>query len=73
LIGWSYVLTVSAFKLDFAFGEANDRFIQLTYIGVAVYVTMDVSDIFLALAKCITYVSEDASAPFFAFFVVVWT
>jgi acyl-CoA-dependent ceramide synthase len=40
---------------------------------VAVYVTMDVSDIFLALAKCVNYVSEDASAPFFAFFVVVWT
>lgn len=47
--------------------------LTLTYIGVAVYVTMDVSDIFLALAKCVNYVSEDASAPFFAFFVLVWT
>jgi acyl-CoA-dependent ceramide synthase len=67
------MLTVSSFMMELAFDETNDRFVQLTYIGVAVYVTMDVSDIFLALAKCVNYVSEDASAPFFAFFVVVWT
>ena len=51
------------------------------------YISMDVSDIFLAvsgsegagelmpcqLAKCINYVSEPYSAPPFAFFVGVWT
>ncbi|WVQ99875.1 hypothetical protein IAU59_007018 [Kwoniella sp. CBS 9459] len=47
--------------------------IHLTYIGVSVFVTMDISDIFLALAKCVNYVSEAASPPFFAFFVGVWT
>ncbi|KAI5452830.1 sphingosine N-acyltransferase lag1 [Naganishia albida] len=47
--------------------------LTLTYIGVGVFVTMDVSDIFLALAKCINYVSETASVPVFAFFVCVWT
>jgi acyl-CoA-dependent ceramide synthase len=46
---------------------------QLTYIGVAIFVTMDVSDVFLALAKCVNYLNETASQPVFAFFVVVWT
>ncbi|WOO82505.1 Sphingosine N-acyltransferase-like protein FUM17 [Vanrija pseudolonga] len=47
--------------------------ISLTYIGVSIFVSMDVSDIFLALAKCVNYVSESASTPFFAVFVGVWT
>ncbi|WWD18964.1 hypothetical protein CI109_103421 [Kwoniella shandongensis] len=47
--------------------------VYLTYIGVCVFVTMDISDVFLALAKCVNYVSEDASPPIFAIFVVVWT
>ncbi|ORX38622.1 putative ceramide synthase component [Kockovaella imperatae] len=47
--------------------------IYLTHIGNAIYVTMDVSDIFLALAKCTNYVNETASIPVFAFFVLVWT
>ncbi|WRT68271.1 uncharacterized protein IL334_005247 [Kwoniella shivajii] len=47
--------------------------VYLTFIGVSVFVTMDVSDVFLALAKCVNYVSEWASPPFFAFFVGVWT
>lgn len=34
---------------------------------------MDVSDIFLAFAKCVNYVDERYSAPPFAVFVVVWT
>ncbi|KAK8854891.1 hypothetical protein IAR55_003630 [Kwoniella newhampshirensis] len=47
--------------------------VYLTYIGVSVFVTMDVSDVFLALAKCVNYVSEAASPPVFAVFVAVWT
>ncbi|KAL7423498.1 sphingosine N-acyltransferase lag1 [Cryptotrichosporon argae] len=47
--------------------------IYLTYIGVSIFVTMDISDIFLALAKCVNYVDESASVPFFAWFVGVWT
>ncbi|KAI9637300.1 TLC domain-containing protein [Dioszegia hungarica] len=44
-----------------------------THIGLAIFVTMDVSDVFLALAKCTNYVDEKASQPVFAFFVLVWT
>ncbi|WVQ81954.1 hypothetical protein IAT38_004081 [Cryptococcus sp. DSM 104549] len=47
--------------------------IYLTYIGVSVFVTMDVSDVFLSLAKCVNYVSEYWSVPVFAFFICVWT
>jgi acyl-CoA-dependent ceramide synthase len=61
----------------------------MTYIGVSIFVTMDFSDVFLAvscvasmpshpdggcqLAKCVNYVNETASQPVFAFFIVVWT
>ncbi|KAL0249771.1 hypothetical protein I308_103073 [Cryptococcus tetragattii IND107] len=45
----------------------------LTYIGVAVFITMDVSDLFLGLAKCVNYVSEFYSVPLFAWFTIVWT
>ncbi|BEI81962.1 hypothetical protein CcaverHIS002_0211220 [Cutaneotrichosporon cavernicola] len=47
--------------------------ISLTYIGVSIFVTMDVSDIFLAFAKCVNYVNEAWSSPPFAVFVCVWT
>ncbi|ADV22743.1 acyl-CoA-dependent ceramide synthase [Cryptococcus gattii Ru294] len=47
--------------------------IYLTYIGVSVFVTMDVSDIFLALAKCVNYVSDFWSVPVFAWFIFVWS
>ncbi|WVN90181.1 uncharacterized protein L203_105417 [Cryptococcus depauperatus CBS 7841] len=47
--------------------------IYLTYIGVSIFVTMDISDVFLALAKCVNYVSEFWSIPVFASFIFVWT
>ncbi|WVQ74831.1 hypothetical protein IAR50_004438 [Cryptococcus sp. DSM 104548] len=47
--------------------------IYLTYIGVSVFVTMDVSDVFLALAKCVNYVSDFWSVPVFAWFIGVWS
>jgi len=48
--------------------------INFTYIGNLVFVTMDVSDIFLALAKCLRYLDlENTSAVAFAWFACVWT
>ena len=52
------------------FGLVADS--QLTYIGVAIFVTMDVSDVFLAYAKCYNYVDDQSTMPF-AIFIVVWT
>ncbi|CED83969.1 Protein transporter of the TRAM (translocating chain-associating membrane) superfamily [Phaffia rhodozyma] len=52
--------------------------INLTMIGNAVFVTMDISDVFLALAKCVNYSegpksSGIASTILFGWFVIVWT
>jgi acyl-CoA-dependent ceramide synthase len=52
--------------------------VNLTMIGNAVFITMDVSDVFLAIAKCVNYAEGKKSTGFwstvcFAWFVVVWT
>lgn len=45
---------------------------HFTWMGLAVYVTMDVSDFFLALSKTLNYLDSPAAGPFFVFFVFVW-
>ncbi|TIA85487.1 hypothetical protein E3P99_03981 [Wallemia hederae] len=49
--------------------------INLSMIGNAIFVTMDVSDIFLALAKCYNYVRPGhwLGNFIFGFFILVWT
>ncbi|TIA68397.1 hypothetical protein E3P91_04089 [Wallemia ichthyophaga] len=49
--------------------------INLSMIGNAIFVTMDVSDIFLALAKCYNYVKPGhwLGNVIFGFFIIVWT
>ncbi|KAK4687945.1 hypothetical protein P7C73_g2164, partial [Tremellales sp. Uapishka_1] len=47
--------------------------VYATYIGVAVFWTMDVSDTFFAFAKCVNYYDQAYSAFPFAVFVGVWT
>ena len=49
--------------------------INLSMIGNAIFVTMDVSDIFLALAKCYNYVKPGhwLGNFIFGFFILVWT
>lgn len=47
-------------------------------IGNAIFITMDISDVFLAVAKCVNYAEGKKSTGFwstvcFAWFVVVWT
>lgn len=47
---------------------------HFTWMGIAVYVTMDVSDFFLALSKTINYVNPDLifTGPSLVVFVFVW-
>lgn len=45
---------------------------HFTWMGLAVYVTMDVSDFFLAASKTLNYLDSPLSGPFFVFFVFVW-
>ncbi|KAH8848112.1 hypothetical protein MCOR02_009672 [Pyricularia oryzae] len=45
---------------------------HFTYIGLAVYVTHDISDFFLATAKLMNYIDHALTGPYFAFFMGVW-
>ncbi|KAJ9098114.1 hypothetical protein QFC21_004443 [Naganishia friedmannii] len=70
---WLQQTIILAARVEKPRKDFKELVAHLTYVGVAIFVTMDVSDIFLALAKCVNYVSESASVPVFAFFVCVWT
>ncbi|ANZ73382.1 BA75_01178T0 [Komagataella pastoris] len=45
---------------------------HFTWMGLAVYITMDISDFFLALSKTLNYVDAVYTGPAFMFFVGVW-
>lgn len=45
---------------------------HFTWMGIAVYVTMDVSDFFLATLKTLNYIELPLTGPFFVVFVFVW-
>ncbi|KOS19124.1 Sphingosine N-acyltransferase lac1 [Escovopsis weberi] len=45
---------------------------HFTYIGIAVYITHDISDFFLASSKVLNYLDHPIVAPYFALFVAVW-
>ncbi|KAK0722565.1 TLC domain-containing protein [Lasiosphaeria miniovina] len=59
-----HVVTLSLIYLSYRF--------HFTYIGLAVYITHDISDFFLASSKSLNYVDSSIMAPFYAFFVFVW-
>ncbi|KAH8878554.1 longevity assurance proteins LAG1/LAC1 [Thozetella sp. PMI_491] len=45
---------------------------HFTYIGLAVYITHDISDFFLATSKSLNYVDHFLTAPYYFLFMVVW-
>ncbi|KAK9430597.1 TLC domain-containing protein [Lipomyces doorenjongii] len=45
---------------------------HFTWIGIAVYITMDVSDLALATSKTLNYLNHPMTGPFFLFFMGVW-
>ncbi|CAA19018.2 sphingosine N-acyltransferase Lac1 [Schizosaccharomyces pombe] len=47
-------------------------YFHFTWIGLAVFITMDTSDIWLALSKCLNYVNTVIVYPIFVIFVFVW-
>ncbi|KAE9977231.1 hypothetical protein BLS_001562 [Venturia inaequalis] len=50
---------------------ASYRF-HFTYMGLAVYVTMDVSDFFLATSKLLNYIEAPIVIPYFMIFLSAW-
>ncbi|TGO22866.1 hypothetical protein BPAE_0152g00210 [Botrytis paeoniae] len=45
---------------------------HFTYMGLAVYVTHDISDFFLATSKTLNYLDHPLVGPYFAFFIAAW-
>ncbi|KAK6456352.1 acyl-CoA-dependent ceramide synthase [Scheffersomyces xylosifermentans] len=45
---------------------------HFTWMGIAVFVSMDVSDFFLATSKTLNYINSPFTGPFFVVFVSVW-
>lgn len=45
---------------------------HFTRMGLAIYITMDVSDFFLALTKTVNYLDSKFTPPIFFTFIVVW-
>ncbi|KUJ21988.1 LAG1-domain-containing protein [Mollisia scopiformis] len=45
---------------------------HFTYMGIAVFITHDISDFFLATSKTLNYLDHPLVGPYFAFFVFAW-
>ncbi|KAJ5184233.1 hypothetical protein N7492_001849 [Penicillium capsulatum] len=59
-----HIITLALIGLSYRF--------HFTYIGLAVYITHDVSDFFLATSKTLNYLDSIITAPYFASFVGIW-
>lgn len=59
-----HVITLALIWLSYRF--------HFTYIGLAVYITHDISDFFLATSKTLNYLSSPIVIPYFALFIAVW-
>lgn len=45
---------------------------HFTYIGIAVYLTHDISDFFLAMSKTFNYINHPITTPWYVLFMGVW-
>lgn len=59
-----HIITVMLIWLSYRF--------HFTSIGLLIYITMDVSDFFLALSKILNYLESSFVGPFFSLFVTMW-
>ncbi|KAF5093794.1 hypothetical protein DV451_005142 [Geotrichum candidum] len=59
-----HIVTMALIFLSYRF--------HFTWIGLAVYVTMDISDFFLAISKTLNYLDSVLTGPFFLGFMGVW-
>ncbi|KAF1831419.1 sphingosine N-acyltransferase lac1 [Decorospora gaudefroyi] len=59
-----HIITVSLIWLSYRF--------HFTYMGIAVYITHDVSDFFLATSKCLNYIDSPIVGPYFFVFMCIW-
>lgn len=60
-----HIVTIALIWLSYRF--------HFTWMGLEVYVTMDVSDFFLATSKTLNYLDSSLTGPFLIMFVFVWS
>ncbi|KAK8232382.1 TLC domain-containing protein [Phyllosticta capitalensis] len=60
-----HIITIALIWLSYRF--------HFTYMGLAVYITHDISDFFLATSKTLNYLDSPLVGPYFGFFILVWT
>ena len=59
-----HIVTILLISLSYMF--------NFTWMGLAIYITMDISDCFLGMSKTLNYVNSPMEVPFFALFMVIW-
>ncbi|KAL2221654.1 ceramide synthase membrane component [Thermoascus aurantiacus ATCC 26904] len=59
-----HIITLALIGLSYRF--------HFTYMGLAVYITHDISDFFLATSKTLNYLDSAIIGPYFGLFVAVW-
>ncbi|RDW74229.1 TLC-domain-containing protein [Coleophoma crateriformis] len=59
-----HIVTLALIFLSYRF--------HFTYMGLAIYVTHDISDFFLATSKTLNYLGSPIEGPFFVIFMSVW-
>ncbi|KAI4124470.1 MAG: hypothetical protein LQ338_004788 [Usnochroma carphineum] len=59
-----HIVTLALIWLSYRF--------HFAYIGLAVYITHDISDFFLATSKTFSYLDLRIVSPYFGFFIAVW-
>lgn len=50
----------------------NSYRFHFTWIGLEIFITMDISDVFLSLSKSFSYLDSPLTGPFFIIFIFVW-
>ncbi|KAF4460130.1 Sphingosine N-acyltransferase lac1 [Fusarium albosuccineum] len=61
---YHHIVTLALIGLSYRF--------HFTHIGIAVYITHDISDLFLATSKVLNYLDSSITVPFYATFIGVW-
>ncbi|KAK5115864.1 hypothetical protein LTR85_009458 [Meristemomyces frigidus] len=59
-----HIITVSLIGLSYRF--------HFAYMGVAVYITHDISDFFIATSKLLNYIDSPLTGPYYVFFLCIW-
>ncbi|KAL8770913.1 MAG: hypothetical protein Q9209_003564 [Squamulea sp. 1 TL-2023] len=59
-----HIVTLALIGLSYRF--------HFTYMGLAVYITHDISDFFLATSKTLSYIDSRVVSSYFCFFIAVW-